>query len=94
MSQICIPIPSLDEAQAIDVDVTIDGKHQRVRYRVETLEWPGDPSLRIDALRRFIQGHSDEWLLVQIGAPTDQHVPVMFRLKQPAGVEAAEAPSA
>lgn len=87
MSQICIPIPPLANAQSIDVDVTIDGQHQRVRYRVETLEWPSDPERRIDALRTFIERHSDEWMLVQIGAPTDEHIPVMFRLKQSAEAE-------
>ena len=91
MSQICIPIPPLEDTRAIDVEVVIDGQRQRVRYRVETLEWPADPDLRIDALRRFIQGHSDEWLLVQIGAPTEAHVPVMFRLKRPVEVAPPEA---
>ena len=90
MSQICIPIPDLADAQSIDVDVTVDGQHQRVRYRVETLEWPEDPERRIDALRTFIERHSDDWMLVQIGAPTEEHIPVMFRLKPSAVVDAAD----
>jgi len=83
MSQICVPIPPIEETKTIDLDVVIDGKAQRVKYRVETLEWPDDATSRVEALRRFIASHGDEWLLVQIGTPTADRVPVMFRLRPP-----------
>ena len=54
MSQICVPIPPIDQTQTIDVDVVIDGAKQRVQYRVETLEWPTDATSRVEALRAFI----------------------------------------
>ncbi len=81
MSQICVPIPPLDETRTIDLDVVIDGEKQRVQYRVETLEWPDDAPSRVEALRAFIASHGEEWLLVQIGTPTAERVPVMFRLR-------------
>jgi hypothetical protein len=81
MSQICVPIPPIDQTQTIDLDVMIDGEKQRMKYRVETLEWPEDAPSRVEALRAFIAAHGDEWLLVQIGTPTADRVPVMFRLR-------------
>ena len=81
MSQICVPIPPIDQTQTIDLEVIIDGEKQRVQYRVETLEWPEEMGSRVDALREFIASHGEEWLLVQIGTPTANKVPVMFRLR-------------
>ena len=52
-----------------------------MKYRVETLEWPADATSRVEALRTFIASHGEEWLLVQIGTPTANKVPVMFRLR-------------
>ena len=89
MSQICVPIPPIEETQTIDLDVVIDGKQQRMKYRVETLEWPNDTTSRVEALRQFIASHGDEWLLVQIGTPTPSRVPVMFRLRPPREAEPA-----
>jgi hypothetical protein len=83
MSQLCVPIPPIDETRTIDLDVVIDGAKQRVQYRVETLEWPADAPSRAEALRDFIAGHGAEWRLVQIGTPTEERVPVMFRLHTP-----------
>ena len=81
MSQICVPIPPIDQTESIDLEVMIDGQKQKVQYRVETLEWPEEMSSRVDALREFIASHGEEWLLVQIGTPTANKVPVMFRLR-------------
>ena len=83
MSQICVPIPPIEETQTIDLDVMIGGQKQRVKYRVETLEWPEGAPSRVEALRQFIAAHGDEWLLVQIGTPTAERVPVLFRLRTP-----------
>lgn len=94
MSQICVPIPPIEETQTIDLDVVIDGKPQRMKYRVETLEWPDDATSRVEALRRFIASHGDEWLLVQIGTPTQSRVPVMFRLRPPREEPAEPTPDA
>jgi len=94
MSQICVPIPPIEETKTIDVDVVIDGKQQRMKYRVETLEWPDDASTRVEALREFIASHGEEWLLVQIGTPTASRVPVMFRLRPPREEPADFAPDA
>lgn len=84
MPQICIPTPPLDEISTVDLEVTIDGTAQKVQYRVETLEWPADAHERMAALKAFITERGSDWLLVQIGAPTEAHVPLLFRLRAPA----------
>ena len=45
------------------------------------MEWPEATASRVEALRAFIASHGDEWMLVQIGTPTANRVPVMFRLR-------------
>lgn len=86
MPQLCIPTPPLDDIRTVDLEVTIDGRPQRVQYRVERMEWPADTPDRAAALRDFVAQRGANWLLVQIGPPTEQFVPVLFRLR------ASEAP--
>jgi len=81
MAHICIPSPSLDEYKTVDVQVTIDGRQSRTHYRVETFDWPRDEHARLDALRAFIASRGEEWLLVQIGSPANDCVPLLFRLR-------------
>jgi hypothetical protein len=81
MPQICIPTPPLDEIRSVDLEVTIDGHPQHVRYRVETLAWPSEAAARSSALRTFIAERGSDWLLVQIGTPTADRVPLLFRLR-------------
>jgi len=81
MAQICIPTPPLDEISSVDLEVTIDGQPQRVQYRVETLEWPLEADARLLALRQFVADRGSDWILVQIGAPTAERVPLLFRLR-------------
>lgn len=83
MAQICIPTPPLDDFQTVDVEVTIDGRPQRVQYRVETVEWGTASESRLEALRSFIEQRGSDWLLVQIGTPAADRVPLLFRLRQP-----------
>jgi hypothetical protein len=81
MAQICIPTPPLDRIRTVDVQVTIDGQARHAQYRVETLQWPATHDERMEVLRSFIAERRDEWLLVQIGSPSEDGVPVLFRLR-------------
>lgn len=83
MPQICIPTPPLDEIRSVDLEVTIDGRPQRVQYRVETLDWPSEAGDRLSALRQFVSERGSDWLLVQIGTPTAERIPLLFRLRAP-----------
>ncbi len=82
MAQICIPTPPLDQIRTVDVQVTIDGRARHAQYRVETLYWADGTIERMDMLRSFIaERRNSHWLLVQIGSPSDDRVPVLFRLR-------------
>jgi hypothetical protein len=79
MPSICIPTPPLNTIKTVDVDVSIDGRPRQIHYRVETLELPPDQHGRIEALRTFIAERGDDWLLIQIGSPSQDRVPLLFR---------------
>lgn len=82
MKEIVIQIPALEAEQNVEIDVKVNGRKKTIKYRVEIVEW--EPEIdnteeKITMLQRVIKEKSDGWELVQIGAPTDHHIPVMFR---------------
>ena len=82
MREISLSIPTLEAEQNIDIDVRINGKRRSLRYRVEIVAWEGaalPEEDRVDVLRRVIRNYDKDWQLVQVGAPTDKTIPVMFR---------------
>lgn len=82
MREISLMIPTLEAEQNIDIDVRINGKRRSLRYRVEIVAWEGvaqDDEDRVDVLRRVIKDYDKDWQLVQVGAPTDKTIPIMFR---------------
>jgi len=82
MREISLSIPTLESEQNIDIEVRINGKRRRLHYRVEIIAWEdyGRPEEeRADVLRRVIKDYDKDWQLVQIGAPTDKTIPIMFR---------------
>jgi hypothetical protein len=49
---------------------------------VEIVAWEGaalPEEDRVDVLRRVINDYDKDWQLVQVGAPTDKTIPIMFR---------------
>jgi len=84
MKEIVLQIPTLDAEQNVEIDVKINGKKRTIKYRVEIVEWEdtvSDTEEKITFLRRVIKEHSKGWELVQIGAPTKNTIPIMFRKK-------------
>ena len=82
MREVVIHLPTLDAEQNIDIDVMINGKKRRVHYRVEIIEWETDDEEkqdRVSVLRRVIREHDRDWELIQIGIPTKDNIPIMFR---------------
>jgi len=85
MREIVLQIPTLEAEQNVEIDVKINGKKRTMRYRVEIVDWETGETTREDAvtvLRRVIRNYDRNWELVQIGAPSQNHIPVMFREKQ------------
>ena len=86
MREIALSIPTLESEQNIDIEVRINGKRRSLHYRVEIIAWedvsrPAEE--RADVLRRVIRNYDKDWQLVQIGAPTDETIPIMFRKTKP-----------
>ena len=82
MREIALSIPTLESEQNIDIEVRINGKRRSLHYRVEIIAWedvrrPAEE--RADVLRRVIRNYDKDWQLVQIGAPTEKTIPIMFR---------------
>jgi len=86
LREIALSIPTLESEQNIDIEVRINGKRRSLHYRVEIIAWedvsrPAEE--RADVLRRVIRNYDKDWQLVQIGAPTDKTIPIMFRKTKP-----------
>lgn len=81
MREIVILIP--DEAdQNIEIDVRINGKKKTLQYRVELISWEGNqvpPKDKVTVLRHIIDEYDKNWELVEIGAPGEEKIPLMFR---------------
>ncbi len=84
MREVVLQIPSLEAKQNIEIDVKINGKKRTLKYRVEIVEWESkepDTEERVDILRRVIREYDKNWELINIGAPSDTNIPIMFRKK-------------
>ena len=84
MKEVVILIPDVDIEQNIEIDVRINGRKKTLQYRVELLSWEGDDSKSIDRvkiIKHKIEEYDKDWELVEIGAPTDDNIPLMFRKK-------------
>jgi hypothetical protein len=85
MREVVLQIPTLESEQNIDIEVKINGKKRTMRYRVEIVEWETFHDMkedRVSVIRHVIKEHEKNWQLIQIGVPTDTHIPIMFREKE------------
>ena len=84
MREVVIQIPSLEAEQNVEIDVKINGKKRTLKYRVEIVDWENideNSEDKVTILKRVIKEHDKDWELVQIGAPSENHIPIMFRKK-------------
>ena len=87
MPSISIQLPAIEADQQIEVEVKINGKKKTYNYRVEIFAWeqcvePADQ--KAQCLKRIIEGYDKNWQLLQIGAPTEKTVPIMFKQRNAA----------
>ena len=59
MPHIAIPIPSGPGKQEIEIEMTINGKHQEVHYRVELFYW-SDCEIHTRELTGFVHKFSNK----------------------------------
>ncbi len=82
MREVVIYVPTLEAEQNIDIDVKINGKKRTMHYRVEIVDWEdygGESEDKVEVIRRVIKEHDRDWELIQIGIPTKDNIPIMFR---------------
>ena len=84
MKEVVIQIPTLEAEQNIEIDVHINGKKIKKKFRVEIIafeEVEDTSEERIAVLKRVIKEHDKDWKLVQIGLPAENRISVMFQQK-------------
>jgi regulation of enolase protein 1 (concanavalin A-like superfamily) len=82
MREVVLQIPTLESEQNIEIEVKINGKKRILKYRVEIVNWETTETTvedRVSVLRRVIRHNQGDWELVQIGAPSKDHIPIMFK---------------
>ena len=84
MREVVILIPDVDIQQNVEIDVRINGRKKTLEYRVELLDWEGNdvpPKEKVQVLKHKIAEYDKDWELVEIGAPNEENIPLMFRKK-------------
>ena len=82
MKEIRLVIPDIDVEQNVEIEIRINGRKRTLRYRVELLSWEGDKSEdRVTVLKHKVNEYDKDWELVEIGAPSNKEIPIMFRKK-------------
>ncbi len=90
MREVVIYVPTLEAEQNIDIDVKINGKKRTMHYRVEIVDWEdygGETEDKVTVIKRVIKEHDRDWELIQIGIPTKDNIPIMFRKRGKSGYE-------
>jgi hypothetical protein len=83
MPSINIQLPAMDAESSIEIEVRVNGEKKKYHYRVEIFKWEGcEHSISYaDCLKSMIKEYDDNWRVIQIGGPTNQSIPVMFKQK-------------
>jgi len=85
MREVVILIPEVEPEQNVEIEVSINGKKRTIHYKVELLCWEKHdvpPNDKVTVLKHFIKEKEKDWELVEIGAPDDGNIPLMFRKKE------------
>jgi len=85
MKEVVIQIPTYEAEQNIEIDVHINGRKIKKKYRVEIISFEEKEDTseeRIAVLKRVIKEHDKDWKLVQIGLPEENRISVMFQQKR------------
>lgn len=85
MREVVVLIPDVDIEQNVEIDVRINGRKKTMQYRVELLNWEGNdvpPKEKVQVLRHRIAEYDKDWELVEVGAPTDENIPLMFKKRE------------
>ena len=84
MREIVILIPDIEIEQNVEIEVMINGRKRTINYTVELLSFEAEgspPKDKVTVLKHRISSQDKDWELVEIGAPVNDKVPLMFRRK-------------
>ena len=85
MIDLSIPIPNVPGQQDIEIEMSMNGVRQKLRYRVEIVRWADchiGTEDRVDCIRDLVKSYSDEWIIYHIGLPTRDYIPLTFIRKE------------
>lgn len=85
MKEVAIQIPELEAEQNIEITIKINGKKRMMNYKVEIVEWEEDDVdkiNRVQTIRRVLTENERDWELINVGTPTNDGIPIMFRKKK------------
>lgn len=85
MREVVILIPDVEPEQNVEIEVSINGRKRTIHFRVELLNWEKHdvpPQDKVTVLKHYIHAKEKDWELVEIGAPDDGNIPLMFRKKE------------
>ena len=89
MATVSIELPPVEAEKTVEVEVRINGRRSLMSFRLEVFhwgEWCRPSERRAECLKRIIGSYESGWQLMQIGTPTEQIVPILFRrITAPAG---------
>lgn len=81
MLQLAIPLPNVQGKQDIEIEMTVNGQRQKMHFVVEVYRWDEcgiDTENRVDCIRQLVTDYGDDWMIYNIGMPTDDYVPLTF----------------
>ncbi len=82
MLSVPVQLPPLAVEHHADVRVSINGSGRSLSFRVAVFrwsDWASPQESRAEVLRRILSTYDPEWQLIEIGAPTEQAIPLTFR---------------
>lgn len=81
MASINIQLPVMDAEHSVEIEVRINGEKKKYHYRVEIFSWEGCKGSisHAECLKNMIRKYDQDWRVVQIGGPTNNSIPVMFK---------------
>lgn len=85
MREVVILIPDIEPEQNVEIEVSINGRKRTIHYKVDLLNWEKNevpPKDKVTVLKHFIAEKEKNWELVEIGAPDNGNIPLMFRKRQ------------
>ena len=81
MLQLSIPIPNITGKQEIEIAMKVNGATQVMHFCIDIFRWDdctmGDDE-RVQCIRNVVRDYGDEWMIYDIGIPTDDYVPLTF----------------